>query len=261
VTTSARGASAALWNNSATGVDASWTGINEVLEEDTTFTYTSIAWSQTDGSSVTPDPDPADGNFNNLIVFTMAGLALDQTVNQAAEADTAQSITAAHIVPVEQAAESDSAQAITPVQAAQVAVGQASETDTAQSITPVLPGQIAVGQASETDTAGIVTPGVGITVGQASETDSAFAIGHAKTVQLGQASETDTARPVAVGGAADAARLARQRDSGTAAKLHHETRIQAELMNALRANIEREDEEMAAIVPAIARALMSMRGR
>jgi hypothetical protein len=265
VDTTGRGAVVALWNNSASGPDVAWTSVTEVLENTASSTYTSIAWTATDGSAVTPDPNPDSGNNNNLIVLSLAGTPLAVTVNQAVETDTAQAIAGAKLVPVEQAAETDSAQAITANAGSQVVtLGQASETDTAQSVTPFVPGLVQVGQASETDSAGSVTPGVGIAVGQAAETDTAFAIGHIKIVQLGQASETDTARRITIPSVEDALRLARQRDSGSAAdhaKLVHETRVRAELMNALRANIEREDEEMAAIVPAMARALMSMRGR
>lgn len=260
VTTTARGASLGMVSNDVGAVDVTWTAASEQIEEDASSTYHSISEQQTDGADITFTPTSALINNNVLSVISLPGIAQTQALGQAVETDTAQTVPPSRVVLVGQTSENDTAFSVTPETGSVVAVGLATETDSAQTVTAFQPGRVNVGQAVETDTAQPVLPARSVSVGQASETDSAQAITFRREVFVGQAIEVDSATRIVIPSQEFAAALARQRDSGSAGDFISEADIEARRRGALRRQIEQEDADIMAALPAIAKSLLNLEG-
>ena len=264
LSTTGNGAVVALISNSNAGTDVTWSGTNEAIEEVASSSYHSVAWSKTTGTVATIDPTLTSENSIGFVAFSMGGLPQTVQVGQAGEADTAQTVIAANVVPIGQAAEIDSAQDITSNPDQTIAVGQAVETDAAGQVSIVNDQTVAVGQAVETDTAeAIVGKEIqSVAVGQAVETDTGqpVSIINDQVVLVGQASETDTAGQVTEANLEAARRKAAREQAGSSssrAKLRFLQSDYARRMAAHRRVIERDDEELAEIIlPAAAQILL-----
>jgi len=262
IESSGRATSFSLITNSAAGVNFQHTNATEIIENDVSGIALSLAEQTTDGSDVTFEPFSLDPvNNNALAVISMKGLTLSATLDQPSETDTAQALVLQTSVQIGAGSEVDSAFSITASTSQFVALGIASETDSAQDITIVLPGQVAVGQASETDTAQSVESARALAVGLASETDSAFATTFRREVFVSLAVELDTAFSVRFVGQEGVEALARRNTAGTTqAEFVAEAELEAKRLGQMRRAIEREDEELMAMLPAIAKSLLNLRG-
>ena len=259
ISSTARSSALAMFGNSVNGVDVAWTTASEQIEEDASSSYFSIAEQFTDGSNVTFEPSADPINNNCLSAISLRGLPQTVAVGLASETGTAFGTSPQRGLNVGQAAEVDTAFGVTPETGENVAVGLASETDTAFGVTPVTPGKIAVGLASETDTAFGITPAVGISVGLASETDTAQSVTFRREVVLEQAVEINRALRVTSPSQVVQAALDARNTAGTtsAADLARATELEAKRLGMLRRQIEREEEELLAILPAVVRVLMN----
>jgi hypothetical protein len=257
LSTSGRGTSLAVFANSVNDVDVSWNGATEQIEENASSSYYSIAEQLTDGSNVTFTPSASPINNNCMVAIAIKGSAQTAPVGLASEADTGQTVATQRVEAVGMAAETDTAFAVVADTGQTVAVGLASEADTANDVTPVEPGKVPVGLASETDTALEVRPAVGLDVGLSSETNSAQAVTFRREVIVGLAVETDQAIRVTSPSQAAQEALARRNDSGTVG-LAVQMAAEAKRMGDFRRGIEREEDELLAVMPAVVRILLNL---
>lgn len=119
------------------------------------------------------------------------------TLNQIAETDSAQPVTAAKYLAIGQASTADTAQIITPVLVAgqiTVALNSASETDLAQLVGKVK--RKPTGQTAETDVAQIITNSKHKAIGQSAESDIAQPAAKVKRKAFSQTSEAEVAQPI-----------------------------------------------------------------
>lgn len=219
-----------LLNQASTGTsitDAIGSANQTALSGTTVQAATIPNWSESAGAAVGPgavgtDAHPGRGPSRYARFLQTARSTVlaatgptQQTVGQATEADTAQSLSRMHSRTVGQAASSEVAQ---PVAARKVRVlGQPSETDTAQSVgrqktraasqgaevdlaQPVSRRRSRVlGQPGEADLAQPITPSgiISQPVGQATEVETAQPVGRRKSRVASQATEADVPQTVA----------------------------------------------------------------
>lgn len=256
--------------------DATWSNLTEQVETAAAAIYESIARALVTGVAFTPSYTLVNNGNAILSAISLraagSGIPVEtaaeideaqeithsriRSFGQASETDSAQTIRPARLHPVGQAAEIDTAQNFIPRKGVSVDVGLAVETDSAQEITVFRPGLHEFAQASETDSAGEIRPARARTLGLASETDSTFAMGHAKRVQLIQASENDDALSIVVQGLAEEIAAAKRKDGGGGSASRRAALQQAEARTARQAMLRNEDEELMAIIPAIAAAVL-----
>ncbi len=243
-------------------VDVTYNNVTERLESVGTQLYAGIADAEADGTDFTPSANYIDTNVGHMIGLSFRIGAKTVGTGQAEETDTGQAVALQRQVLVTQAAETDAGLTITPSTGTNVAVGQASEIDSSQTVIPATPGLRAVGQALETDTALSVTPrlSVSVPVGPSTETDTAQSISTIRQRLVGTAAEIDTARTI-IGQESGVVTLQdRQKEAGAGKfgrdRLAQATKLEAMRLKRLRLIRERDDEDLLALIPAIAKALL-----
>lgn len=167
--------------------------VGQVQENDLAQPISGVNYDQAEDLFLFGDNTGDESSFGGLKLFggfPAAGATL--SVAQVSESDSAQPITARHVLTVAQVFESDAAQVVSPAQAR--TVGQAAENDAPQPIT----GQLArvAGQASEADSAQPVTARLLLTVAQTSETDLAQPIDRRLVQTVAQAQESNLAQAI-----------------------------------------------------------------
>ncbi len=243
-------------------VKVTYSNLDERLETIGTQLYAGIADVKADGTNFTPSTTYTDTNVGHMIGLSFRIGVKTKGIGQAEETDTAQLVAAPRQRLVTQAAEVDTALTVTPSTGTNVPVGQAVETDSSQTVTPATPGLRAVGLASETDTALPATPrlSVSVLVGASSETDTAQSISTIRQRLIGTAAETDTARTI-IGQESGIVTLEqRQKEAGAAQfgrdKLTDATKIEAMRLKRIRLMKEKQNEDLLALIPAMAKALL-----
>ena len=188
----------------------SWFPMMRLSLADNVLDYSGNGRSLSSSGSPSVADNPPISWGASAMLYPFASAALQQTIGQATETNTAQALSRRKSKAIGQANETDLAQAMRAARTYAIAqaleteiaqafarlkskaIGQALETDVAQALAR-LKSKV-IGQASETDLAQTFSTSAGMLIGQASETDLAQALFRTKRVVVTQVFEDDIAQ-------------------------------------------------------------------
>ncbi len=171
----------------------SWFPMMRLSLADNVLDYSGNGRSLSSSGSPSVADNPPISWGASAMLYPFASAALQQTIGQATETNTAQALSRRKSKAIGQANETDLAQAMRAART--YAIAQALETEIAQAFARLK--SKAIGQALETDVAQALARLKSKVIGQASEGDLAQAMRAARAYAIAQALETDVAQALA----------------------------------------------------------------